>query len=706
MHGTMVNAGENVDNQYYRPMFQEHSAVKLLIDPVTGAIQDANPAACAFYGYSHEQLTALNISDLNVLPPEEIARELERAASRPANTFIFPHRLANGDIRTVEAHASPINIQGKRLLYSIITDATQRQRTEDILHQRTEQLRLLHEAAQHLSESLDLDAIYNTLHGVIAGVMDCDSLVVSQYSPADNLIRCVHLRHEGQILDADSLPPLPLNQEGRGTQSISIRTGQSLLLNDYRDYVRTSNHRYLFDNDRVMKLDDMPPDEQAEKDIPYAALIVPLKLENAVTGVIQVFSLRRNAYTHADLWLLESLAAHVAIAAKNAALYRQAQAELAERRRAEADARASEEKFRAIFNEVPDVILIVGEDARILSVNRAVRGLLGYSVDELIGQPFWRLLPQGAAIVGDDWVASVTAIRQSVRAFDFLKADGTTCPMEWSAVLIPWDNRRAVLATLRDITEHRLLEEERLKAELLYLQIQKERELVALREQFINTISHEFRTPLAVIQSSSDLLEHYRERLSVGHQIDHLREIKRQVRRMADMIEDVLKISKARAGKLKFRPALLNVNDFCRSLLSQVQRTASDKHRLVFTADADHQAYMDERLLTHILINLLTNAVKYSPEGGEVQLKLWADGDDLVFEVNDPGIGIPLEDQRQLFEPFHRAANVGDIEGSGLGLVVVKDSVMLHGGTLQFHSQPGHGTTFSVRLPRGRAATR
>lgn len=686
----------------YRQMFEEHSAMMLLLDPGDGSIVDANPAACVFYGYSREQFKALKITDLNALPKEQVGQNLAYAAAKERNFFVFPHRLASGEMRTVEVHSVPIHIQGKALLYSVIHDITERTQAEAALHTRTEELRRLYEAGQQLSQSLDLNVIFDTLYQVIAGVMDCDSLVVSQYTPVDSLIRCIHLRHEGEIMDATMLPPIPLEAEGRGTQSIAIHTGQSLLLNDYQRYRQTAATSYYFDENSVMDSHDVTPERAEEEGIPRSALIVPLKMDGMVTGVIQVMSVRPDAYAEDNLKLLEALAAHVAIASKNAALYQQVQIELLERRRAEAAARAEEQRFRAIFNESPDIILILGEDGIIWNANYAVSALLGYTETELIGQHVSRLLPGGASAASESWLRSLQNVETGFGTLDFLRANKTICPMDWMATLIPWESGQAVLISLRDTTERRLLEEERLKAEMLYLQIQKERELVALREQFINTISHEFRTPLAVIQSSSDLLEHYRERLTVVRQIEHLHEIKRQVRRMADMIEDVLKISKARAGKVRFRPAPMNLNEFCQTLIGLVGQSSHDSHQIMFTSDRNYcDVALDERLLTHILMNLLSNAVKYSPNGGEVRLNLFSEDSQLVFQVNDQGIGIPPEDHDHIFEPFQRGSNVEDIDGTGLGLAVVRDSVLLHGGSITFDSRSGTGTIFTVRLPVG-----
>jgi signal transduction histidine kinase len=278
--------------------------------------------------------------------------------------------------------------------------------------------------------------------------------------------------------------------------------------------------------------------------------------------------------------------------------------------------------------------------------------------------------------------------------------------MDWAVTFIPWEDGQAILTTLADASERRLLEEERLNAEVLRLQIQQERELIELREQFIKSISHEFRTPLAVIQSSSELLEHYYDRLSPDGRVDHLHEMQKQVRHMTEMVDDFLRLSKVRAGKTRFFPEPMDVGDFCRMIVSRVGRTAGNAYRLRFTSDGVYGNHLvDEKLLSHILTNLLTNAVKYSPHGGDICLSLTSDGHDLIFQISDQGIGIPEADQSHLFEPFQRGSNVKRIEGTGLGLAVVKNSVLLHGGTIELKSKEGEGTVFTVRLPRVEPAT-
>jgi signal transduction histidine kinase len=169
---------------------------------------------------------------------------------------------------------------------------------------------------------------------------------------------------------------------------------------------------------------------------------------------------------------------------------------------------------------------------------------------------------------------------------------------------------------------------------------------------------------------------------------------------MTGLLNDVLLIGKAEAGKLQFNPTVINLSQFCRELVEEMQLTASD-YRIIFRNQVDSltDCMMDEKLLRHILSNLLSNAIKYSPQGSTVSFELVCEQGNAVFRIQDQGIGIPVPDQAQLFNSFHRASNVGTISGTGLGLAIVKKSVDFHGGNITFESEVGEGTAFIVTLP-------
>ena len=235
--------------------------------------------------------------------------------------------------------------------------------------------------------------------------------------------------------------------------------------------------------------------------------------------------------------------------------------------------------------------------------------------------------------------------------------------------------------------------------------LEKEKELRNLKSNFISMASHEFRTPLAVIGSSTELLKHYDHKLDAAKKLKHFERIQSSIKHMTALIEDVLLLSRYE-HKIAFNPANIDVLEFCRDLLEELKQSKTESQILFAIHGLDNSseqtsfsAQLDPKLLRQILTNLLTNAIKYSPIGSKVYFDLNLDPNCLCFRVRDEGIGIPAEDLKNIFTPFHRAINVGNISGTGLGLAIVHKGVELHQGKITIESEVGVGTTFIVNLP-------
>lgn len=241
-------------------------------------------------------------------------------------------------------------------------------------------------------------------------------------------------------------------------------------------------------------------------------------------------------------------------------------------------------------------------------------------------------------------------------------------------------------------------ESKRVAAEISKV-LEKEKELSLLKSSFITMTSHEFRTPLTTILSSAEILEFYSYKLTEEKKISHLHRIQVAVKHMTELLNDVLLIGKAEAGKLEFEPVQLNLIQLCLDLVEDIQ-ISTDIHTITFRSQGQcTNPCMDEKLLRHILVNLLSNAIKYSPQNSFVHFDLVCNQEVVTFQVRDEGIGIPVADQAKLFTPFYRASNVDTISGTGLGLAIVKKSVDLHNGKLTVESKVGVGTTFRVTIP-------
>lgn len=217
-----------------------------------------------------------------------------------------------------------------------------RRRLPETMHAHTEEIAVLYQAAQELGSTLDPQAISGILYQIVSRFMDCTTMLVSRYLPTDNLIRCVHRRHHGQSQDVSHLPPIPLEPEGSGIQSMAIRTGESFLYNDLLSYARTSESLNCVEDEDLQE--EIPDDE----DVSRSALIVPLKRGDRVHGVLQIFSNRLDAYTLEHLRFLEALSPQVAATMINASLFQQAKRELAERKRVEVALAASHKRLQAL----------------------------------------------------------------------------------------------------------------------------------------------------------------------------------------------------------------------------------------------------------------------------------------------------------------------------------------------------------------------
>jgi len=243
--------------------------------------------------------------------------------------------------------------------------------------------------------------------------------------------------------------------------------------------------------------------------------------------------------------------------------------------------------------------------------------------------------------------------------------------------------------------------DDRKRAEVeLLAAVQREKELSEMKSKFVSTASHEFRTPLATMLSSAELLEHYSESLSPAEKLNLLQTIQGGAKRMSEMIDDVLTLGRAESGVLKLNLGPTNLRELCGRVVSEFRIAQGKQHIITLDDRFDRlEAHMDERLLRHILNNLLSNAVKYSPPGSEVTFSLTRRDEQAAIEIQDRGIGIPLEDQPRMFESFHRASNVENRSGTGLGLAIVKKAVELHGGEISLTSAVGSGTRFTVMIP-------
>lgn len=308
----------------------------------------------------------------------------------------------------------------------------------------------------------------------------------------------------------------------------------------------------------------------------------------------------------------------------------------------------------------------------------------------------------------DKAMAIITAILEKnyyVGEMIALLADGSHANIELTASTVRDNHGQPVslMGSFKNITLERQAEAFALENERLKANFQKEQERMALIQRIISTLSHDLRTPLTVISTSRDLLTKYADRLSDEKRAEKLDQIGRQVRFALELLDDTVNIARGNLSDTSFRPEMVDISHLCRVSVEEVQAASATHHHLRFNNSGNvSNAFVDQILVSRILLNLLSNAIKYSPDGSEIHLELDEDDDWIILRVSDQGRGIAADELDYIFDPFYRSTDVTGIRGTGLGLSIVKDCVERHRGHICVTSNPGKGSTFTVGLPRNR----
>jgi len=372
-------------------------------------------------------------------------------------------------------------------------------------------------------------------------------------------------------------------------------------------------------------------------------------------------------------------------------------ADVTRRRMLEEELRRTLEERETILDNAIVGMALVQPNLRIDWANTRLAEMLGRSIGQVEGQALDAFFADAG--VAEAFLASAKASFAADGLHEdevaLCRADGSSFWAQLSgSPLDPANPEGGAVWALLDVTDRHAAEEETRDA------LERQRELNELKSRFVSLTSHEFRTPLATILSAAQLLRNYLERLPAADREEVFDSIEGAVKRMTQMLDNVLLLGRIDSRMLRYEPRPAEVRMLCETIAQEVSRAQPPgAGRLELRLDLPERLLLlDERLLRHILQNLLGNAFKYSPEGGVVSLEAHQTGDELHLAVADRGIGIPSVEIPHLFEAFHRASNVGNIPGTGLGLSIVRQAVGLHGGRIDVDSEPGVGTTFRVSL--------
>ncbi|MCZ7603023.1 MAG: PAS domain S-box protein [Melioribacteraceae bacterium] len=511
----------------FRNLFENHSAIKFIINVKTGAIVNANKAAAKFYGWSVETLEKMKISEINLLPEDEVYKIMEDAKKQEKVFFEFKHRKADGSIADVEVYSTVMKIDGEDHLHSVLHDVTDKKKTELQLYKL--------------------------------------SLAVEQ-NPASIVI--TNLKG-----DIEYVNPTFLKITGYSFDEVVNKNPRMLKSGDqsdefYKDMWNTITSGNTWSGVLHNK-------KKNGKLFWESAIISPIKND-------------KNQITH----------------------------------------------FVAVKEDITDDV------KREMELQKYRENL-----EELVAQ--------------------------RTRELDKVNFE-----------------------LRQQLDKGKLLEKQ------LEESLSKEKEINELKTRFIATVSHEFRTPLSALLSSTQMIQRYSSKWSEEKLNQHHTRIESTVKYLTQLLDDVLTISRADREILKNEPELVNICNLLNSFMDEVRSHIDVERRVnIFCDINDSEMKVDKKLLRHVVINLITNGIKYSPQESEVNLNATYHNNKLLLTVSDNGIGIPEDEIKYIFDAFYRTKNSIGVPGSGLGLNIVKRAVETMNGTISVNSVIDKGTTFTVTIP-------
>lgn len=390
----------------------------------------------------------------------------------------------------------------------------------------------------------------------------------------------------------------------------------------------------------------------------------------------------------------------------------------------------SKEGIDALFMFATEGILVVNDRGEITRINPSAEILFGYEKNELLGKKIEVLIPQR-------FTSQHASYREKYSQHPHARSmgagmelygrrkDGSELPVEISLSPYSSNEGKFVIAFIIDITlrkqaENRLKNysaelENQVKNRTLILEeaireleitkqelnqaLDKEKELGELKSRFVSMASHEFRTPLATIMTSLSLISKYGGQNDKANQNKHITKIKTSVNALTDILNDLLSVSRLEEGKVTAVHEPFNIKDFITEIISELRNITDNRQQVTHIHKGDEQTIGDKKILKHILLNLITNAIKFSPNEKPVEVESFIKDGQIMINITDHGIGIPEEDQKHLFERFFRAHNATNIQGTGLGLNIVARYLDLLQGTIEFKSKVSEGTAFYIQIP-------
>ena len=650
-----------------------------------------NDPMCEITGYTREELIGQVGADILVDGEyrDKINRETGSRKKGVASVYEVKIRHKNGEALWALISGAPLyDVEGNQIgSIGIHMDITAKKQEEFIqremskkLSSRNHELRkkqnflngLNHFVTKLLEEETIDEIAWEIAENVIDkfGFEDC---VIYVLNKSKGCLEQIAAYGPGKAKDRTVLDPIEI-QFGHGIVGSVAQSGIPEMIGD-----TSQDPRYV--------VDDVPR---------LSELTVPILSDGEVIGVIDSEHPEANFYTQEHLDTLTTLANLASNRLRNAKAKRN-------QLKAEQETRDSERKLRTILESALDAVVTINDKGIITEWNRQAEVMFGFSQEEIIGKSLTEtIIPEEFRIAHDRGMAHYLntgegpVLNQKIE-IAALRKNGEQFPIELAIVPVVMKGVHTFTAFISDITVQKQVQQEMEKA------LSKERELNELKSRFVAMTSHEFRTPLTTIKQNIDLvgfkLENQLPEAFPSYQ-KHLNRIESEIMRVTSLMNDILMLGRIESGKMEVRKKPGDLKAFCERIVEQHSSAQVDRNVKLSVTGVPQPVAMDNQLFDHVMQNLISNALKYSvgKQDPEVTLR-YQKLDHVSIHVKDYGIGIPKKDQKGLFQTFYRATNVQNIQGSGLGLSIVKEFVELHGGTINVVSEKDAGSEFIVEVP-------